>query len=84
MIEGGEEEWQLVPGGRRRGGPLHDKISQGRGGQELANPRNSGRREQQYGETGPRGWGREGGVTDLAVGERRIEMAHGVTRYRFD
>ena len=29
----------MVPGARRRGGPLHDEMAQGRGGEELATPR---------------------------------------------
>ena len=50
----------MVPGGRRRGGPLHDEMAQGRGGEELATPRGSGRHEQQQRET--EGTGGGGGV----------------------
>ena len=36
MAEGGQKEWEMVRGGRRCGGPLHDEMAQGRGGEELA------------------------------------------------
>ena len=42
--EGKEEKW---PGNRRRGGPLHDEMAQGRGGEELATPHSEGRQEEQ-------------------------------------
>ena len=51
MAEGGQEEWEKAPGGRRRSRPLHDEVAQGRGGEELATPRSRGRQEQQPRET---------------------------------
>ena len=38
MAEGSGEEWELAPGDRRRGGPLHDDMAQGRGAKGLATP----------------------------------------------
>ena len=32
-------EWKLAPGDRRGGGPLHDEMAQGLGGEELATQR---------------------------------------------
>ena len=54
MAEAGEEEWEweLAPGDHRRGGPLHDEMAQGRGGEELARPHSRERQEQQPTETG--------------------------------
>ena len=57
MVEGGKDEWTLVPGRRRRAGPFHDEMAQGQGGQDLANPSNNRRQQQQQGESR---WG--GGV----------------------
>ena len=34
LAEGGEE-WELAPGDRRRGGPLHEEMAQGLDGEEL-------------------------------------------------
>ena len=45
----------MVSAGRRRGGLLHDEMAQGRGGEELATPRNRGRQERRQGETGGTG-----------------------------
>ena len=39
MVEGGYEEWELVPSGCRSGGLTHSEVAQGRGGGELATPR---------------------------------------------
>ena len=61
-------EWELAPGDRRRGGPLHDEMAQGRGGEQPAAPHSRGREEQQPRESGGVG----GGVssrTDTAVDE---------------
>ena len=73
----------MVSGGRRRGGPIRDEMTQGRGGEELATPRNRGRQERRQGETG--GTAGEGDSrTDTAVDESRNEMVDRVARYRFD
>ena len=53
-------EWELAPGDRRGGGPLHEEMAQGRGGEELATTHSRGRQEQQPRETGGPG----GGVRD--------------------
>ena len=45
MAHGGEEGWEVVSGSRRRGGMFHDEVGQGRGGYQLATPRNKGRQE---------------------------------------
>ena len=46
------------PGGRRRCGPLHDEMAQGRGGEDLATPHSKGRQERRQGKTaGTRGGG---------------------------
>lgn len=62
MAEGGEEEWELVPTGRRRRVLIHiETARQGRGREELATPCSSsgrqGNQQQQWetGEAGGRG-----------------------------
>ena len=45
-------EWELPPGDSRGGGPLHDKMAQGPGGEEMATPHSRGSQEQQPRETG--------------------------------
>ena len=70
----------MAPGDRRRGGPLHDEMAQGRGGEELATPHSRGRQEQHPRETGGAG----GGRTDTAVNKCRNETVDRLARYQFD
>ena len=42
---GGYEEWNVVSGGRRRGGMFCDEVAHGLGGEQLATPRSRGRLE---------------------------------------
>ena len=69
MAEGGLEECKVAPGDRRRGGPLHDEMVQGRSGEELSAPRSRKRQEQQQRETGGVGRGGRGSRTDTVVDE---------------
>ena len=55
MAEGGQEERELAPGDRRRGGPLHKEVAHGRDGQELATSHSRGCQRQQPRETGGAG-----------------------------
>ena len=71
MAEDGLKEWEMAPGDRRRGGPLHGEMAQGRGGEDLATPYSRGRQEQQPRETGGAGGGNS--RTDTAVDECRNE-----------
>ena len=68
----------MVPGGRPRGEKRHDKITQGRGGEELATPRSRGRQEQRQSQTGGRG----GSRTGTAVDEFRSKTVDRLARYR--
>ena len=40
-----KEGWEEVSGSRRSGGMFHDEVVQGRGGEQLATPRNRARQE---------------------------------------
>ena len=81
MAEGRQEGWEVAPGYRRRGGPLHDEVAQGRGGEELETPHSRGSQEQQ-----PRGTGRGAAILikKLHVDECGNEVADRVARYQFD
>ena len=45
MAHGGKEGWEVVSGSRRSGGMFYDEVAQGRGGEQLATPHNTGRQE---------------------------------------
>ena len=81
MAEGSGEEWELAPGDRRRGGPLHDDMAQGRGAKGLATPHSGGRQEQQPRVTGGAGGGEAVLIQLYVVDECRNEMVDRVARY---
>ena len=57
IVARGKKTTTIFPPIYIRGGPLHDEMAQGRGGEELATPHSRGHQEQQPRETG----GRRGG-----------------------